>query len=167
MTNIKNLTNQTVKFIYFNSDDCNCKNIVEFFQKIDHDFVPPLSSKVNIVDWSKKLVEKAVNIVAIVEKHGHSEIIGIISFYCNDYVKLYSYIPVIGILNEYRGKGIASILWDMCLKHLKEKGFKLVGIRTWESSKAFSIYKKIGFQEINNIVDSENQVNKIYMEMQI
>ena len=167
MTNIQNINNQIVKFVYFNSDNCifKDKDIVKFFRKIDNDFLPPLSSKINIVDWSKKIIDKAVNILAYVEKNNNLEIIGVISFYCNDHLKFYSYIPFIGIIKEYRSKGIASILFNMCWEHLKEKDFKLVGIETWEGIKSFSIYKKIGFKEIDNTVVRENGLKTIYMEM--
>jgi len=51
-----------------------------FIKEVDHEFVPLLSSRVNISEWSKKLNALAVNIGSV---NSYGEIEAMISFYCN------------------------------------------------------------------------------------
>jgi len=61
-------------------------------------------------------------------------------------------ISMLGLLPQYRGKGLGEILLRRILKGYADEGVK--GLRLWvtvENAPAFNLYKKLGFMEIGGI----------------
>ena len=62
------------------------------------------------------------------------------------------FISMLGLLPQYRGKGLGEILLRRILKGYADEGVK--GLRLWvtvENAPAFNLYKKLGFMEIGGI----------------
>jgi len=160
--NIKNLVVKNMKDTKYNHQE-----IFNLLKILDDDFYPSLSSIVELDAWSKKLFNNAYNLIVINPENKEISIIAMLSFYCNDEEKQYSFIPIIGVLKEYRSKGLSKLLLSECLKILKQKGFKELGIRTWSGNLAYNIYKSFGFKEIKRINDRPNGVFSIYLELKL
>lgn len=59
----------------------------------------------------------------------------------------WSYIRMVGVHPDYRGKGIASRLTQMCVDHARQTHEKIVGLHTSEKmDDARHIYEDIGFK---------------------
>lgn len=139
-------------------------SILNFLKSVDDDFYPSLSSIIDLYLWANKLFDRAYNLVAYDLKSENKIIIAMLSFYCNDYEKKYSYIPVLGVVKEYRKNGLAKIMFAECFKVLKIMNIATIGIRTWSGSAAYNLYNSVGFIEKHRIKDRPNDVYTVYLE---
>lgn len=128
---------------------CDC--IRNFLSEIDDDFKPSLSSKVSLDTYAEKLNSNATFILAMLGE----EVIGITAFYANDRLKKESYLPIIGIKKEYRGKGTAYKMINSLISYLRRKGFEKLSLETWQGSPAQNFYQKNRFM-VNKVVDDRN-----------
>jgi ribosomal protein S18 acetylase RimI-like enzyme len=129
-------------------------SLLDFLVQVDLDFVPPISSKVDLVQYAQKLNSKATHCVA--QESGGEKIIGLISFYCNDPQKINAYISVFGVFESARGKGLGSEMFDRVIDYVKGMGFAFMSFQTWESNRALSFYKSRGFTVYEKIQDRPN-----------
>lgn len=130
-------------------------SIFTFLSEIDLDFPTPLSQRIDLKDYSKKLVSYAT-----IFKISHDdEIIGMVALYCNNVEDRYAYIPLLGVLKDFRGLGISSMLMKLAINYAKKLGFRKLGVHT-ENDIALKTYLSLGFQVI------ENQHRK-YLELAI
>ena len=132
-----------------NSNNNLEKDIMEFLKKIDSLFKIPLSQKINLNEYSKKLIRYADVFLAF----DNESIVGIFAGYNNDKVFKISNISVLGVLNEYQGKGIARKLINNFLKLAEEKKMKKVKVSTIDM-RALNLYKSLNFK----IVREENEI---------
>lgn len=80
---------------------------------VDNDFVVPLSKRVNINEYTKKIFEKAV----CLEAWSEQQLIGLVAYYFNE--KQF-FITNVSVLAMYSKNGIATIL----LNHVKNDAVK-------------------------------------------
>lgn len=132
-----------------NSNNNLEKDIMEFLKKIDSLFKIPLSQKINLDEYSKKLIRYADVFLAF----DNESIVGIFVGYNNDEVFKISNVSVLGVLNEYQGKGIARKLINNFLKLAEEKKMKKVKVSTIDM-RALNLYKSLNFK----IVREENEI---------
>lgn len=128
--------------------------LIEFLRSIDKDFIPHLSEKVNLEEYVDKILEKSHLI------HFHNDegkLIGLLVLYCNDFKNKRAYIPLVGVLDSFRGNGIAKKMMSECLNYVKQKGFKIIGIHS-NNPIAINLYRKFGFRIINGS-------KRVYMEL--
>lgn len=132
------------------ASECNSQEIYEVFSSILKDGFPEYSPELReffltkdfpLSLWKKKLHTGKITVFGAIEE---GKIVG---FLVAD--KLYggvSYCTWLGVLKEFRGKGIGSKLinaWESKIKRLS--GHKLMLITQEEVNRGF--YKKLGFSE--------------------
>jgi len=145
--------------------DFTAPDILSFLMKTDKDYYPPISKKVNLEIYANKILLHA-DIIVIYE-HGADSIGGLIAFYSNQEYGPYSYIPVIGVLKNLRGRGYAKHLLAACFECLTQKNIKLVKMQTWDSNPALKLYKALGFDEISRVPDRPNGIESVHLEYHI
>ena len=121
------------------------EQIYSHLKECDGNFTPPLSSRGDLLDYSRKIFEKSVSFEAWQDK----VLVGMINAYLNDPSSQTGFITNVSILKEYMGKGIASTLLEMCMEHarnLSYTGLKLEVSR--ENSAAIKLYSRAGFKVI-------------------
>lgn len=91
--------------------------IFQMLREVDDYFIPSLSSRTDINEYSKKIALNAVSIVATSE----SDTIGFISFY---YTPGTSYITMLCVKKEYQGQSIGHNLLSKAINYCKELGSK-------------------------------------------
>lgn len=121
------------------------RSLLLFLNKVDKDFSPPLSSKVDLKDYILKIQEKAELIIE--EQNGL--IRGLVILYCNDFETKIAYISLVGVLPEFRGMGIAKICMSQAINVAKEKGMKRIMIHS-NNPVAVKIYNDLGFHIIED-----------------
>ena len=94
-----------IKYISFDKDDSSFQLILNILLSTDSDFSPPISSKVDIHDISKKYAEKASVFIAFV----NNQPAGLVAYYPNTVPDFY-YLSIICVKNEFRGNGIGKTL---------------------------------------------------------
>jgi ribosomal protein S18 acetylase RimI-like enzyme len=104
-----------------------------------------------------KMWEKLVNGSAIFVCEDRGEIIGMAYLVPHGnptaiYPTDWSYVRMVSVHPEYRGKGIAKRLTQMCVDYAKETQEKIVGLHTSEKMEdAQRIYESIGFRRYKEI----------------
>jgi len=129
-------------------------NIECFIKEVDCEFVPPLSSRVSISEWSKKLNELAVNIGKI---NDDGDLEALISFYANK--GDVSYISFVAVSKSQRGKKTGTALLDYCIDFCTEIGSTYVKLETWLSNeRIIDVYHSRGFVDLE--IKNDRSVDK-------
>lgn len=134
-----------------------CKNeILRFLKDIDNDFNPALSEKVILEEYVDKIYKKS-HLVSHCLNNG--KIVGLLVVYCNDFIDYRAYVALVGVLKDYRGRGIAERMMRECIDYVRCNNFKTIGIHS-NNKIAINLYKKLVF----NIIEDGNRV---YMELNL
>ena len=106
------------------------------------DFNPSLDQTVNLSEYAKKISEKAVTFEAWID----NRLAGLVAAYFNDVEKKSGYITHVGVLRDYKGKGIAFDLMRRCVEFAIQNGFNQIQLEVAEDNdKAIQLYKKLNF----------------------
>lgn len=126
-------------------DNLSLQDLIDIHLACDHDFIPKLSSRVNIKDYCKKLHDNA----RIISIHIDNKLAGVLAIYCNDLIKKEAFISSVCISKEYRGKGLSHILITKALELVHKLGFFTIKLEVGKNNlSAVSLYKKYGFREL-------------------
>lgn len=119
----------------------------------DSEFEPTLSSRINIWNYSRKLLENAIRF----EAYYKDKIVGLVAVYANDPTKENAFITYVYCKKEYRNIGIAKTLIQRALNYLKKMQFCSVSLEvSLKNIAAIKLYKNFGFisfTEEKNISD--------------
>ncbi len=108
----------------------------------DVDFVPPLSGRVEIINYAQKIVNKATRF----EAWSGGILGGLVAAYCNDLEKRIAYITSVSVLKAWTGKGIATCLVDQCSEHAKSLDMRQISLEVARDNMlAIKLYEKGGF----------------------
>tara|TARA_R110002049_G_scaffold82349_2_gene209557 strand:+ start:3180 stop:3620 length:441 start_codon:yes stop_codon:yes gene_type:complete len=121
-------------------------DLLEHLEKCDHRFIPPLSDRVILKDYSSKLYEKATTF----EAWNSTELVGVISVYLNDEDKKSGFISNVSVLEDFEKKGIAGRLLEMTKDHASNIGFSKLSLEVHgENFHAINFYQRYGFDKTN------------------
>jgi ribosomal protein S18 acetylase RimI-like enzyme len=108
----------------------------------DADFVPHLSSRVQIVDYAKKLAAKATRF----EAWSGDRLVGLVAAYCNDVETRIGHITSVSVCGDWTGKGIAAALMHQCVEHAEKSGMNRINLEVAGNNvAAVALYTKFGF----------------------
>lgn len=132
-------------------------HIIEHLSVCDENFLPPLSHRVNIKDYAKKLKRNSIRF----EAWSGNTLIGMVAIYCND--NRLAYISSVSVLNDWTGKGIARKLMRQCIENVKKKGVQQLSLEVnQENFVAIELYEKSGF--IMNKISGEFIVMNLFLD---
>jgi len=127
--------------IAYTSNRASEAQIVEHLSRCDSSFVPPLSMRVEIDSYARKIASAAVRFEA-----WDRTLVGLLAAYCNDRHSGVAYITSVSVLEEWRGRKIASRLLKNCISHARAEGYRQVALEVdGENTGALSLYAKEGF----------------------
>lgn len=128
----------TVEYLLNNATEAE---IAEHLTHCDADFVPPLSSRVEIKDYAKKIASKATRFEAWLE----GALVGLLAAYYNDNENR-AYITSVSVLRAWTGNGIAACLISRCVEHGKASGIRQISLEVASNNApAIRLYEKSGF----------------------
>ncbi len=120
-------------------------------------FIPELSSYVNIDSYSAKLFQKATRVEAFIE----NELIGLIAIYVDEQKKV-SFISNVSVLKIFEGKGVAKKLFMKTLSLLKKMKLNKIQLEVdLMNVKAITFYQKLGFETL------DKDENKLIMNLNL
>ena len=123
-------------------NNINLTELIKIHQLCDKDFVPKLSSRVNIEDYCKKLFNNA-NFVTI---NSDEKIIGLVAIYTNNFQTKEAYISSVCLLKEYRGKGLSKVLISETIKYTVSLGMEIIRLEVGiENETAKKLYESFNF----------------------
>lgn len=115
-------------------------SLFTFFKKIDNDYLPPLSSKVSLYEYAEKIIKNAELII----EESSDGIKGLVVLYCNNIEDLTAYIPLVGVIPEHRGEGIAKRMMQKAIRLSKVRGMRRILIHS-NNAIAIGLYQNLGF----------------------
>jgi ribosomal protein S18 acetylase RimI-like enzyme len=116
--------------------------ISEHLSRCDADLVSPLSGRVEIKNYAKKITSKATRF----EAWSGGTLIGLVAAYCNDQETHIAYITSVSVLREWMGKGVSSHLMNQCIEHAKVSGMRQISLEVARgNTPAIRLYEKNGF----------------------
>ncbi|QKQ50541.1 MULTISPECIES: GNAT family N-acetyltransferase [Achromobacter] len=112
----------------------------------DSAFVPPLSSRVDIKGYAKKIHHTANNF----EAWASGELIGLVAVYCNAQNRTGAFITNVSVLSGWHGMGVATQLLRNCVASARDLGFERVELEVdINNIHAHRLYEKFGFLDMN------------------
>ncbi len=123
-----------------------CRGRVErLLWAIDSDYVPPLSTHLDLSLYAEKLLDCAVVCIAEVK----SSDVGIIAIYTNEMNEKLAFISTIGVSRNARGIGVAGALIEAAIMHARLAGMLRVRLEVSRlNTPAIQLYQKMGFKEL-------------------
>ena len=156
---------ESIVYEYRTSNSIDEKDIYNFLIEINNDFVPPLSDRLDIFEYSLKIKEKSHLIIAY--EYSTFKIRGIIAFYANDKTEKKAYITIIGVTNDLRGQGVGTNLLKKAIEYSKSYGFKTIFLETLEYGPARILYEKNGFDFSDRVPVDKSGARKIVMKLNL
>lgn len=131
---------QLIKYKY---NIANYDEIHQHLNTCDQNFIPKLSSKVNIAEYS----EKINNYTEKFEAWQNKLLIGLVAAYKNDQ-NHFLYITNVSLLKEFQGKGIAKQLIINAIDFAKNHEYKNINLEVHlENENAIQLYTKLNFKK--------------------
>ena len=126
----------------FCANQTSAAQIAAHLRACDSAFVPPLSGRVEIDDYAKKIAENAERLEAWAGK----VLVGLVVAYCNDTEGRVAFITSVSVLPACQGRGIASQLVTRCIGHAARLGFTRIELEVDQrNAAAGGLYEKHGF----------------------
>ena len=117
-------------------------DLVKLLEEVDSDFVPPLSTSLNLHDYAQKMYHSA----SIFSLHEESKLIAAIAVYSNDPNQKVAFCTMLAVGKNYRNFGLGTNLITTAVNFLKKKEFKFLRLEIYKTnSKAIIFYKRLGF----------------------
>ena len=124
------------------SNTASVEQITEHLLRCDAHYLPALSSRVQIDDYSQRIANKAVRF----EAWSAGTLVGLVAAYFNSEDKCTAYITNVSVLREWTGKGIARRLMNRCVEHAKASGIRRISLEVArDNTPAIRLYEKGGF----------------------
>lgn len=118
------------------------KQVIEHLLYCDADFIPPLSQRVEINLYAKKIIANAIRFEAWFDY----TLIGLVAVYCNDNENHTAFITSVSVLRAWLRKGIAERLIKQCVKYAIESNIQHISLEVARNNiAAVSLYEKLGF----------------------
>ena len=121
--------------------------IVAHLLHADTNFVPTLSSRIDIQSYAQKLHHRAVRFEAWLGQ----ELVGLVAIYCNQIYGNKTFLTNVSVWSELQGQGIAGRLMQQCITHVRGLGFGQVELEVNQRSlPAIALYEKFGFKTLHS-----------------
>ena len=150
-----------VEFKVYRSGESDANKLYDFLMEVDDYLTPTLSSRVNLVDYSRKLSRQATNFVAM----NGEEIIGLSSFYFKESPDM-SFGTYLCVKNEWQKEGGIGIkLLTDSIDYCEKNGSKGFWCAIRKSNKPLrKLYRYLGFSIKSEETYPNSDVVELYIE---
>ncbi len=131
-----------MSIVVYKHGDASEQDIKDHLQKCDNSFIPPLSSRVDLKIYSKKIKTNAITF----EAWASGELVGLVAAYCNNPEAGTGFITSVSVIETWKGKGIPSKLLKNCAEHTRSLGFQSIRLKADpRNMPAIGLYEKSGY----------------------
>jgi len=131
----------------FEINSATSRAIEAHFMACDEQFVPHLSQRVDITNYSAKIARYAT----LVEAWMENQLIGLVAGYMNDPKKEDCFVTSVSVLPNWHGRGVANRLMKNYIRHARESGFDHIRLSVDALNVlALELYRKHGFTDSNS-----------------
>ena len=136
-----------------NQTDRKLDGLKKYLFDHDKDFPIPLSNKVDLDEYIKKINKLGKSIIWLDEEN----IVGIVFYYDNNIKENKAFISLVSVDKNYRNQGIARKMLNTVFKQLRKKGIYLCELPTHVlNHKALNLYNSLGFEKQNKVQENGN-----------
>ena len=115
--------------------------IAAHLRRCDDDFIPRLSDRIEIDEYSRKIAGRAMRF----EAWAIGSLVGLVAAYF-DADGHTAYITTVSVDPQHRKQGLASRLLIQCVAHAQERGYARVLLEVdRENEPAIALYEDLGF----------------------
>lgn len=108
----------------------------------DADFEPPLSRRVELNAYARKLVTLATRFEALADRR----LVGLVAAYCDDLASRQAFITSVSVSPDWTGQGIALRLMRESIAYVTEAGMRTIALEVGaKNGRAIGLYSKLGF----------------------
>lgn len=123
-------------------NQANEGQIAEHMRRCDADFVPPLTARIELDSYARKLASKAERF----EAWAGDTLVGMVAIYCNDTERHTAFISSVSVLRNWQGQRIALRLLDEAIEHARAVGFERLELEVDRANtRAIHLYEKTNF----------------------
>lgn len=123
------------------------KRLHVLLMRVDSDFMPPLSTQVQLDSYCSKLASYAEVIIITSGKDD----IGFVAIYANNTENGISFITAIAVDQAHRGCGLGVLLLKEAINVSRTKNMSRIRLEVHPANyTALSLYRKMGFVEIEH-----------------
>lgn len=128
--------------------------ILKYLVRIDEDFVPSLSTRVDLEAYAHKLLDKADLTYELDEK---GAIIALLACYLNLDSRA-AFVSLVSVDNAHRGKGLGKKVFINAIEKCEKNGMLSIKLEVAKDNcAAISLYESLGFNSINSELNEHNQ----------
>lgn len=131
----------------YRRDDASAAAIERHLTLCDADFRPPLSARVGLEAYARKLADRAARF----EAWSGDELIGLVAAYCDGAAGSVAFVTNVSVDRRMRGRGVGDRLIAMCIDHATALGLARVELRVGAANApALRFYDRHGFVVAEN-----------------
>lgn len=128
--------------VSYQKNSASLKHILFHLEECDHQFVPPLSNKINLELYSNKIKAHAETF----EAWSDNRLVGFIAVYCNNVQDKIAYITNVSVVSDFSRMKIADTLLGMVEARIKELKINTIELEVDVNNlKALNLYDKHKF----------------------
>lgn len=133
--------------VLIESKQLSSEEIYKYLEDNSDIFIPPLTNRVNLTEYSNKIYLYAWQVWAI--DSNNDKLAGFMACYFNDKVNNIGYITTISVKKEYQGKKVGYNLLNTAINYAREKDFKKIKLEVNKKNvNAMKFYYRNGFNII-------------------
>ncbi len=118
--------------------------IAEHLSRCDASFIPPLSDRVEIEEYARRIGLRAERF----EAWAGGILVGLVAVYLSDEDRRCAFVTNVSVDRGHQRLGIASTLVAMCIEHAARDGLEKIELEVdGENIAALDLYARIGFIE--------------------
>jgi len=119
-------------------------DILAHLQACDDDFVPALSSRVDLEAYSRKILVNATRF----EGWADEVMVGLVALYCDTADRQTAFITNVSVLPQATRQGLAKRLVQEAITHASGLGFRNIALEVLaDNVAAIALYRGLGFDE--------------------
>jgi ribosomal protein S18 acetylase RimI-like enzyme len=131
--------------ILYKQNSATYGQVLAHLKKCNDNFIPKLSSKVDIAAYSLKIIQNSITF----EAWKKDKLVGLVAAYFNDKENKTGFITNVSTVKELSGKGIASNLIKLCIEYGLKNNFSEITLEvSVKNDKAVNLYKQLNFIQV-------------------
>jgi len=121
----------------------NSDAIYKYLNDNSEIFIPPLTPRLNLKEYSHKIMLNAIQFWVINDNHE----IGFAACYFNNGDSGIGFVTTISVKSNFRGLGLGALLLNSIVSYGSEHGFSQIQLEVFrENTSALKFYLKFGFE---------------------
>lgn len=141
--------------VVLNRTEMSRERLYSLLCRLDNEYIPPISSQVDITRYAAKLTEHAVVIIA----YNVDRDVGLIAFYANDLKSGDAFISSLGVEKSYRGSGLTKRLLTKAEAIAANHGMRRIKLEVSRTNtRAIQFYTREGF-----VPEHENKTSSSFI----